>query len=73
MSETPEQQLQRLMERERELIKKMNVALRAGANPTIIGQFDWMLQECRFAQQEIRVKQKNSDKDSDFDDYLSIG
>lgn len=73
MTETPEQQLQKLMEHERELIKKMNVALRAGANPTIISQFDYMLQECRFAQQELRIKQKASDKDSDFDNYLSIG
>lgn len=70
---TVEQRLQALIERERELIKKMNVALRAGANSTIISQFDFMLQECRFAQQELRIKQKSSDKDSDFDDYLSIG
>lgn len=70
---TVEQRLQILIERERELIKKMNVALRAGANSTIISQFDFMLQECRFAQQELRIKQKSSDKDSDFDDYLSIG
>lgn len=73
MSDNIEQQIQQLMDRERELIKKMNVALRAGANPTIISQFDFMLQECRFAQQELRVKQKSSDKDSDFDNYLSIG
>jgi len=73
MTPTPEQQLQSLMEKERELIKKMNVALRAGANPTIISQFDYLLHECRFAQQELRMKQKSSDKDSDFDNYLSIG
>jgi hypothetical protein len=71
MNETPEQQLQKLMEQEREIIKKMNVALRAGANPTIISQFDFMLQECRFAQQELRVKQKSGG--DDFGDYLSIG
>lgn len=73
MTESADQQLQTLMDREREIIRKMNVALRAGANPTIINQFDYMLQECRFAQQELRVKQKSTDKDSDFDNYLSIG
>jgi hypothetical protein len=68
---TVEQQLQALMERERELIKKMNVAMRANANPQILGQFDFLLQECRIAQQELRIKQKSGG--DDFNDYLSIG
>jgi hypothetical protein len=68
---TIEQHLQMLMERERELIKKMNVAIRAGANPQILSQFDFLLEECRFAQQELRIKQKSNG--NDFDDYLSIG
>lgn len=68
---TVEQQLQALMERERELIKKMNVAMRANANPQILGQFDFLLQECRIAQQELRIKQKSAG--DDFNDYLSIG
>jgi hypothetical protein len=68
-----EQRLNELIEHERALLKKMNTALRAGANPTIIGQFEFMLQECRFAQQEIRIVQKSSDGKSDFDSFLSIG
>jgi hypothetical protein len=67
-----EQRLSELLEREREIIKKMNLALRAGANPQVIGQFDFMLQEVRFAQQDLRQLQK-SDKGDGFDDYLSIG
>jgi len=67
-----EQRLSELLEREREIIKKMNLALRAGANPQVIGQFDFMLQEVRFAQQDLRQIQK-ADKGNGFDDYLSIG
>lgn len=67
-----EQRLNELLEREREIIKKMNLALRAGANPQVIGQFDFMLQEVRFAQQDLRQLQKASKGDG-FDDYLSIG
>jgi hypothetical protein len=69
---TTEQRLNELLERERAIIKKMNVALRAGANPQVIGHFDFMLQEVRFAQQDLRQLQK-SDKSDGFDDYLSIG
>jgi len=67
-----EQRLNELLEREREIIKKMNLALRAGANPQVIGQFDFMLQEVRFAQQDLRQTQK-ANKGDGFDDYLSIG
>jgi len=67
-----EQRLNELLERERTIIKKMNLALRAGANPQVIGQFDFMLQEVRFAQQDLRQMQK-ADKGDGFDDYLSIG
>jgi hypothetical protein len=67
-----EQRLNDLLEREREIIKKMNLALRAGANPQVIGQFDFMLQEVRFAQQDLRQIQKAGKIDG-FDDYLSIG
>ena len=70
---TPEQTLQQLQDREREIIKKMNIALRANANPQIISHFDFMLQEIRFAQQEWRAKQQNGEKKDGFDDYLSIG
>lgn len=69
---TTEQRLNELLERERTIIKKMNVALRAGANPQVIGHFEFMLQEVRFAQQDLRQLQK-SDKSDGFDDYLSIG
>ena len=67
-----EQRLNELLERERQIIKKMNLALRAGANPQVIGQFDFMLQEVRFAQQDLRQLQKVNKSDG-FDDYLSIG
>ena len=67
-----EQRLNELLEREREIIKKMNLALRAGANSQVIGQFDFMLQEVRFAQHDLRQIQKASKGDG-FDDYLSIG
>lgn len=63
-----------LLEREREIIKKMNVALRANVSPSILDQMQYMLEECRAAQQELRIleKSKDSDKD-DFNDFLSIG
>ncbi len=67
-----EQRLNELLERERTIIKKMNLALRAGANPQVISQFDFMLQEVRFAQQDLRQVQK-ADKGDGFDDFLSIG
>lgn len=68
-----EQKFNELIEQERALLKKMNTAIRAGANPTILGQFEFMLQECRFAQQELRAVQKSTNGDSDFDNFLSIG
>lgn len=70
---TIEQRLNELLEQERTIIKKMNTAIRAGANSVVIGQFEFMLQECRFAQQELRIVQRNNDGKSDFDDFLSIG
>jgi hypothetical protein len=73
MTENLDQKFNELLEREREIIKKMNVALRANANPQIISQFDFMLQEVRIQQQELRIIQKSDNKDSDFDNYLSIG
>ena len=73
MTESTEQQLQKLIEREREIIKKMNLAIRAGANPQVMDHFDYLLQECRFAQQDLRLLQKQQGKDQDFDNYISIG
>ena len=67
-----DQRLNELQEQERTLLKKMNVAIRAGANPTVMGQFEFMLQECRFAQQELKML-KGSSGDSGFDNFLSIG
>ena len=69
---SPDQRLNELLEEERTIIKKMNTAIRAGANPTILAQFDFMLQECRFKQQELRIIQ-SSGGNSDFDNFLSIG
>lgn len=73
MTESVDQKLNELLERERELIKKMNVAMRANANPQILSHFDFLLTEVRFQQQELRFKRKEDNKDSDFDDFLSIG
>ncbi len=67
-----DQRLNELQEQERSIMKKMNTAIRAGANPTIMSQFDFMLQECRFAQQELKSL-KGSSGDSEFDNFLSIG
>lgn len=72
MTDTPESKLNALIEREREILKKMNVATRAMASPQVIGQLDFLLQECRMQQAELRML-KNQNKDSSFDDFLSIG
>ena len=69
---TPDQRLNELFEQERVIIKKMNTAIRAGANPMVLSQFEFMLEECRFKQQELRMTQ-GSNGDSDFDNFLSIG
>jgi hypothetical protein len=67
-------QLADLIEREREILKKLNVAYRAGASEGVIGQMNFMLDECKFAQMDIRQKQSaSSNKDSDFGNFLSIG
>ena len=66
--------LNELIEREREIIKKLNVARRAGASEGIIGQMMFMLDEVQFAQQDIRSKQASSTgKDNDFGSFISIG
>lgn len=65
--------LSALLEREKDLIRKMNTAIRAGANTTIMGQFQFMLEECRLAQLELTELQKTNKTDDDFNDYLSIG
>lgn len=69
---TPDQRLNELLEQERTIIKKMNTAIRAGANPMVLSQFEFMLTECRIQQQELRMIQSSSG-DSDFDNFLSIG
>jgi len=67
-------QLNELIEREREILKKLNVARRAGASEGIIGQMNYMLDECKFAQQDIKAKQAaGSGKDNDFGSFISIG
>lgn len=63
-----------LIEREREILKKMNTARRAGASEQIIGQMMFMLDEVKFAQQDIRaVQSAGSSKDGDFGSFISIG
>jgi len=67
-------QLNELIEREREILKKMNIARRAGASEGVIGQMMFMLDEVQFAQQDIRAKQSaNTGKDNDFGSFISIG
>ena len=67
-------QVNDLIEREREILKKLNVARRAGASEGIIGQMMYMLDEVKFAQQDIRAKQAaSSGKDNDFGSFISIG
>jgi hypothetical protein len=67
-------QLNDLIEREREILKKLNVARRAGASEGIIGQMMYMLDEVKFSQQDIRAKQAAvSGKDNDFGSFISIG
>jgi hypothetical protein len=72
-AETPEQRLNALMERERDILKKLNVAYRAGASEQVIGQMNYLLEECRAAQFDARQMQRADKKDSDFNDFLSIG
>jgi len=72
MSEDINKQLATLIEREREILKKMNVAHRAGASEQIMGQLNYMLEECRFTQQDLRQLQAGKGKD-DFDNFISIG
>lgn len=72
--ETPEQRLNALVEREREILKKLNIANRAMASETVIAQIQFLLDECRMQQDELRVMQKvNGSNNQGFDDFLSIG
>lgn len=73
MTESLDQRLNALIEREREILKKMSVASRAMASPQVIGQMNFLLEECRMQQAEIRQLKSTNNKDSSFDDYLSIG
>lgn len=67
-------QLNDLIEREREILKKLNIARRAGASEGIIGQMMYMLDEIKFTQQDIRAKQAaGTGKDNDFGSFISIG
>jgi hypothetical protein len=70
---TLDQKLHSLIEREREILKKISVAYRAGASEGVMGQLDFMLEECRADQMEMRMLLKSDKKDSGFDDFLSIG
>lgn len=72
--ETPEQRLNALIEREREILKKLNVANRAMASESVIMQMQFLLDECRLQQDELRLLQKsNGSSNQGFDDFLSIG
>lgn len=73
MEQTTEQKINALIEREREILKKMHTARLAGASEGILNQMGFLLDECKFQQQELRMLQKSNSKDSDFDSYISIG
>jgi hypothetical protein len=73
MEQTIDQKINALIEREREILKKMNIARLAGASEGILNQMSFLLDECKFQQQELRILQKSNSKDSDFDNYISIG
>ena len=70
---TLDQKLHALIEREREILKKISIAYRSGASEGVMGQLDFMLEECRADQMEMRMLLKSDKKDSGFDDFLSIG
>ena len=72
MSDDFNKQLSALQEREREILKKMSIAQRAGAGEQIIGQLNFMLDECRFSQQDLKLLHAGRGKD-DFDNFISIG
>ena len=61
-----------LQEREREILKKMSIAVRAGASQQVIDQMTWMLEEVRIQQFEFKEISKLNDGD-DFNDFISIG
>jgi hypothetical protein len=73
MEQTIDQKINALIEREREILKKMHTARQAGASEGILNQMTFLLDECKFQQQELRILQKSNSKDSDFDNYISIG
>jgi hypothetical protein len=70
---TLDQKLHALIEREREILKKISVAYRAGASSGVMGHLEFMLEECRADQMDTRLLLKSDKKDSGFDDFLSIG
>jgi hypothetical protein len=61
-----------LQEREREILRKMSIAIRAGASQQVIDQMNWMLEEVRIQQFELKEINKLNDGD-DFNDFISIG
>lgn len=73
MTDNLDQRLNELIEYERTLITKLNQARRLNSSFQIIDHLEFLLNENRFAQQEIRFVQKSDRKDSDFDNFLSVG
>lgn len=70
---TLDQRLHDLVEKERQILKKISIAARAGASDGVLAQLNFMLDECRFAQFETRQIMKEGKSDAGFDDFLSIG
>ena len=70
---TLDQKLHDLVEKERQILKKISIAARAGASDGVLAQLNFMLDECRFSQFETRQLMKGNKADSGFDDFLSIG
>lgn len=71
--DSTEQKLNELIEREREISKKINIAYRAGASASVVNQLIFLLEECKSQQAEIRQLKSHNGKNNNFDDYLSIG
>jgi tRNA C32,U32 (ribose-2'-O)-methylase TrmJ len=67
------QKINQLQEREREILKKMNTATRAGASFAVMQQLQFMLEECKTQQHELKILSREKSDSDNFDDFLSIG
>jgi len=73
MTESFDQKINALIEKEREILKKISIAKRAMASQQLLAQLQFLLEECRMQQAELRMLKSADTKNSSFDDFLSIG